>query len=235
MHPEFWHQRWQEGRIGFHQSTPTPLLQKHWPALGVPAGARVFVPLCGKSLDMAWLAAQGHRVLGVELSRLAIEQFFADNHLQPSIEVSQLGVHYRAGAVEIICGDAFGLTAEVLADCTAMFDRAALIALPPDLRQRYAGELQARMPAGCRGLLITLEYPQVERDGPPFSVDEPEVRSLYGGAWGITLLERRPIPASHPGYVNGTTRVDTSVYSLHRNPSTPDRLTKINSSQGRTA
>lgn len=216
MHPDFWHQRWQQNQIGFHQDTPTPLLQKHWPALGIPADARVFVPLCGKSLDMAWLAAQGHRVLGVELSRLAVEQFFSEHGLQPDIEDSRCGTHFRADDIEIICGDAFALDAGTLADCSAVFDRAALIALPPALRQRYVGELQARLPLGCRGLLITLEYPQTERDGPPFSVPEQEVRGMYGSTWNIDLLERRPIPPDHPGFVGGVSRVDTAVYGLHR-------------------
>lgn len=216
MHPDFWHQRWQQNQIGFHQSTPTPLLQKHWPALGVAAGARVFVPLCGKSLDLAWLAAQGHPVLGVELSRLAVEQFFAEHGQQPAVEDSRYGTHFRAGDIEIICGDAFGLDAALLANCAAVFDRAALIALPPTLRQRYVGELQARLPTGCRGLLITLEYPQDERDGPPFPVPEQEVQGLYGGNWSIELLERRAIPPDHPGFVGGVSRVDTAVYGLHR-------------------
>lgn len=216
MHPDFWHQRWQQNQIGFHQDTPTPLLQKHWPALGVAAGARVFVPLCGKSLDMAWLAARGHRVLGVELSRLAVEQFFAEHGLQPDIEDSRYGTHFRAGDIEIICGDAFGLDAELLASCSAVFDRAALIALPPARRQRYVGELHARLPTGCRGLLVTLEYPQAERDGPPFSVPEAEVRELYADAWRVDLLERRPIPADHPGFVNGVSRLETAVYALQR-------------------
>lgn len=216
MHPDFWHQRWQQNQIGFHQDTPTPLLQKHWPALGVAAGARVFVPLCGKSLDMAWLAARGHRVLGVELSRLAVEHFFAEHGLQPDIEDSRYGTCFRAGNIEILCGDAFGLDAELLASCSAVFDRAALIALPPALRQRYVGELHARLPTGCRGLLVTLEYPQDERDGPPFSVPEPEVRELYADAWRVDLLERRPIPADHPGFVNGVSKLQTAVYALQR-------------------
>jgi len=216
MHPDFWHQRWQQQQIGFHQATPTALLQKHWPALGVPADARVFVPLCGKSLDMAWLAAQGHRVLGVELSRLAVEQFFAEHGLQPDIEDSRYGIRFRAGDIEIICGDVFGLDAELLASCSAVFDRAALIALPPAMRQRYVGELHARLPGGCRGLLITLEYPQQDRDGPPFSVPEDEVRALYAETWDIDLLERRAIPAGHPGFVNGASRLDTAVFGLLR-------------------
>ena len=216
MHPDFWHQRWADSQIGFHQDAPTPLLLKHWPALGVPAGGKVFVPLAGKSHDMAWLAAQGCQVLGVELSSIAVEAFFAEHGLAPETETTRYGIHYRAGGIELICGDAFGLDAAILADCAAVFDRAALIALPPALRQRYVRELQACLPIGCRGLLITLEYPQAERDGPPFSVPEEEVRGIYGDAWTVELLDRRPIPPDHPGFVGGVSRVDTAVYGLHR-------------------
>ena len=216
MQPEFWHQRWADNQIGFHQQAPTPLLLKHWPALGVPAGARVFVPLAGKSLDMAWLAAQGHRVLGVELSQLAVEQFFAEHGLQPDIRESRYGRHYAVGGIELICGDAFGLDAELLRDCAAVFDRAAMIALPPELRRRYAGELYAALPAGCRGLLVSLEYPQAERAGPPFSVPEDEVHGLFDADWRVELLDRRPIPPEHPGFVAGVSRLDTAVYALRR-------------------
>jgi thiopurine S-methyltransferase len=216
MHPDFWHQRWAENQIGFHQSTPTPLLLKHWPTLGVAADARVFVPLAGKSLDMAWLASQGHRVLGVELSQVAVEQFFAEHGLTPELEESRYGRHYRAGGIELIVGDAFGLDTDLLRDCTAVFDRAALIALPPELRIRYARELYARLPTNCRGLLVSLEYPQVERPGPPFSVSADEVHALYDRDWDVDLLERRPIPPDHPGYVAGVSALDTAVYGLRR-------------------
>jgi thiopurine S-methyltransferase len=97
-----------------------------------------------------------------------------------------------------------------------VFDRAALIALPPDLRQRYVAELYAALPSNCQGLLITLEYPQQDRDGPPFSVHEDEVRARYSEHWDVALCERRNIPAAHPGFVNGASRVDTAVYALHR-------------------
>lgn len=216
MHPDFWHQRWTDNQIGFHQSVPTPLLLKYWPSLGVAPGERVFVPLAGKSLDMAWFASQGHRVLGVELSQAAIEQFFDEHALQPEIHRSKYGRHYSAAGIEVICGDAFALDSDVLLDCAAVFDRAALIALPPDLRARYASELYARLPIGCRGLLVTLEYPQGERAGPPFSVPEDEVRMLYAPVWEIDLLDRRPIPAEHPGHIGGVSSLDTAVYALRR-------------------
>ena len=216
MQPDFWHQRWADNQIGFHQSAPTTLLLKHWPTLDVPAGATVFVPLCGKSLDMAWLASQGHHVLGVELSQRAVEQFFAEHGLTPEIRESQYGTHYVAGGIEIIRGDAFGLDERVLSECAAIFDRAAMIALPPPLRARYAGELYARLPTGCSGLLITLEYSQAERDGPPFSVSEDEVRERLASTWQVDLLERRPISDGHPGFVSGVSTLDTSVYRLQR-------------------
>ena len=172
MDADFWHQRWNDGQIGFHQQRATPLLEKHWGALDLPSGGTVFVPLAGKSLDMDWLAARGHHVIGIELSQLAVQQFFAERNLLPTISTSHVGQHYTSGPIELICGDAFALDAATLADCAAVYDRAALIALPPAMRQRYANELYARLPSGCRGLLITLEYPQHEKDGPPFSVDE---------------------------------------------------------------
>jgi len=216
MHPDFWHQRWAENQIGFHQDAPSPLLLKHWASLGVAPAAQVFVPLAGKSLDMAWLASQGHRVLGVELSRLAVEQFFAEHALIPELEQTRYGTHYRVGGIELIVGDAFGLDAELLRDCTAVFDRAALIALPPELRARYASELYARLPAGCRGLLVTLEYPQGERPGPPFSVAMDEVHALYDRDWEVELLEHLPITPEHPGFVAGVSRLDTAVYAIRR-------------------
>ena len=217
MDPAFWHARWQDGRIGFHQGRPTPLMLKHWPSLGIEPGSRVFVPLCGKSLDMAWLASQGLGVLGVELAPLAVSQFFEEQALLPATEETRYGVHHRAAGIEIICGDAFALDEAVLRDCDAVLDRAALIALPHDLRERYARELYAKLRPGCRGLLITLEYPQHEKAGPPFSVDEAEVHALFDRDWRVELLERRDILDSQPAFVaEGVTALRTAVYRLDR-------------------
>ncbi len=217
MHPDFWHQRWQDNQIGFHQDKPTPLLLKHWPSLGLAPGSRVFVPLAGKSLDMLWLASRGHRVLGVEIEPLAVEHFFAENGLVPSVHRSAYGIHHRADEIELICGDAFALDAAALSDCDAVFDRAALIALPLDMRRRYVHELYARLPPACRGLLITLEYPLHEKQGPPFTVPEAEVRELYGRDWNVETLERRDILAQQPAFIaDGVTSLETVVYRLQR-------------------
>lgn len=218
MQPQFWHQVWQSQHIGFHQNKVMPLLQKHWPSLGLPSGSQVFVPLAGKSLDMVWLAAQGHRVLGVELSPLAVQQFFAEHDLTPHVRQTAHGVHYQAGGIELICGDAFDLDAQVLADCVGVYDRAALIALPEPMRRRYVTELYARLPAQCRGLLITLEYPQAQKEGPPFSVEPAEVHALFAPQWEVEELEHRDILSYEPRFAaEGVTALQTRVYRLaHR-------------------
>lgn len=217
MHPDYWLQRWEQKQIGFHQDRPTPLMLKHWPALGIAPGARVFVPLSGKSLDMVWFASQDYRVLGVELSQAAVEEFFAEHALNPDISRSRYGLHYRSDRIELICGDAFVLDEAALHDCTAVFDRAALIALPEDLRRRYVHELYARLPGGCEGLLITLEYPPHEKQGPPFTVPEAEVRELYGRDWTVDVLERRAILDQQPQFAaEGVSALDTVVYRLRR-------------------
>lgn len=217
MHPDFWLQRWRDNEIGFHQDKPTPLLLKHWPAIGMPTGATIFVPLAGKSLDMVWFASQGYRVLGVELSPLAIKQFITEHGVVPEVRETKYGTHYFADHVEIICGDVFALDADALVDCSVVFDRAALVALPPELRRRYVDEVYALLPPGCRGVLITLEYPPNEKQGPPFSVTETEVRELFDRDWHIDVLERRDILAQQPAFIEeGVSTLETVVYRLIR-------------------
>ncbi|UNK56761.1 thiopurine S-methyltransferase [Pseudoxanthomonas daejeonensis] len=217
MEADFWLQRWQEGRTGFHRAEVMPLLEKYWLALGVPAGGRVFVPLAGKTLDMHWLAARGMQVLGGELSALAVDAFFAEAGLAPDVSEDLDGVHHRAGAIDLVRGDVFALSATTLRAMDAFYDRAALIALPPAMRRRYVAEVYGKLPRGCRGLLITLEYPQAQMDGPPFSVGEAEVRELFAQDWAVELLERKDILAHEPRFSDdGVTALATAVYRLQR-------------------
>lgn len=212
-----WLQRWREGRTGWHHSEPMPLLLRHWPVLGLPAGSRVLVPLAGKSLDMLWLASQGFSVLGVELAPLAVRQFFAENHIAAQSQREVDGVHYSAGDIEVIQGDIFKVAARVFESCSAVYDRAAIIALPPALRQRYAHEVYGKLPPDCRGLMITLEYPQAEMQGPPFSVQAAELHRLFDAEWKLELLDRRDILASQPGFKEaGVSALSTAVYRLQR-------------------
>ena len=217
MDADFWLQRWREGQIGFHRGEVMPLLEQYWPSLDAPAGSRVFVPLAGKTLDMHWLAAQGLQVLGCELSPLAVEAFFAEAGITPQVQLDTDGSHHRAGAIELVQGDVFALREQALATMDAFYDRAALIALPAGMRRRYVDEVYGKLPAGCRGLLITLEYPPAEKDGPPFPVPEEEVQALFAPHWDVERLTRRDILASEPRFIaEGVTALSTAVYRLQR-------------------
>lgn len=194
-----------------------PLLQKHWPALSPLTGSEVLVPLSGKTLDMPWLAAQGHRVLGIELSERGIEEFFAEQGLVDDFIDTPDGHLHRAGPIAILQANAFEVSAKTLANIRHVYDRAALIALPPDLRRRYVDTLYARLPAGSSALLITLEYPQTEKSGPPFSVIEAEVHALFSPAWRVELLERRDILTQQPKFqAEGVSALHTAVYRLQK-------------------
>lgn len=221
MDADFWLERWRAGQTGFHQDRVMPLLQKYWGGLALPAASCVLVPLAGKSLDVVWLAAQGHRVLAIELSPLAVQQFFAEQGLHPETRDSTMGRHYVAGNIEFLCGDIFDVDAATLAQCAGFYDRAALIALTPELRRRYVRHVYGQMPAGCRGLLLTLEYAQEQMDGPPFCVPESEVRARYAeaGGWDVQVLDRRGILDKEPKFAaRGLDRLDTVVYRMERQP-----------------
>lgn len=188
MKNEDWLQHWREGRIGFHSHQPQPLLVAHWPALGVPTSGQVLVPLAGKSLDMVWLREQGHGVLGIELSPLAIEQFFAERALQPVIRESAHGRHYVAGPYELICADIFQLNPSVFSACVGVYDRAAMVALAPNMRRRYIDTVYRQLPRDCRGLMIVLEYDQRAMQGPPFSVSQQDLDAVFQPDWRVDLL-----------------------------------------------
>ena len=143
MDPEFWQKRWRERQVGFHQSAPHPFLERWWPSLGVPPGARVYVPLCGKSLDMVWLAVRGYSVVGSELSAIAVEEFFGEQrHTDVKAETRGPFEVHRTGAYELLQGDALQLTPELLGPVQAAYDRAALVALPPEMRGRLRRKLR---------------------------------------------------------------------------------------------
>jgi thiopurine S-methyltransferase len=221
MEAEYWLKRWREGRTGWHRSEVMPLLVQHWSALNVPRGSRVLVPLCGKSLDMLWLAQQGMRVLGVDVSPVAIESFLAENQLHARTRGEADGTHYEitnaSGEIEIINGDAFALDPDEVAQCNVFYDRAALIAMPAPMRRRLVDELYVQLPAGSAGLLITLAYPGNEMQGPPFSVDDAEVHDLFDKRWQVDRLEYRDILASQPSFSDqGVSALHTGVYALTR-------------------
>ena len=212
MQPEFWHKKWASGQIGFHLPEVNPYLQRHWAA---PETARVLVPLCGKSLDLVWLAGRSHQVLGIELSEKAIEDFFSEHEIQPQISENGVFKVYRGDAIELWCGDIFALTASDVADCAAIYDRAALIALPAPMRELYAAHLQQILPQGVQGLLITLDYDQAQMPGPPFAVGNEEVQRLLSGAWQVQVLEEQDVLGESGKFLEaGVTRLEERVYCV---------------------
>jgi thiopurine S-methyltransferase len=188
MEAEFWHRRWKKNEIGFHQAEINARLRQFWDALGIRSGETVFVPLCGKSQDMLWLAHQGHPVLGVELSLLAISSFFQGNGLRPRSREEKGFQVWEAAGITLWGGDFFALDGADIKSMAGVYDRASLIALPPAMRERYVCHLMAILPSTARLFLVTLEYPQELMKGPPFSVSEAEVRALYGEAYVVELL-----------------------------------------------
>ena len=217
MEPAFWLERWQTRQIGFHQSSIHPFLERWWPSLGVPADSRVYVPLCGKSLDMVWLALRGHRVVGTEMIGLAVQEFFGEQAASTSICPHGPFVRHAAGSYEILEGDALALTPELLGSVQAAYDRAALVALPPAMRVPYAESFARLLPGGTRVLLIAFEYPQQMKSGPPFSVEPHEIDALYGRSFRVHELERVDLIASSPKFAEaGVSALYEVAYALEK-------------------
>jgi thiopurine S-methyltransferase len=209
MNEEYWLDKWERQDTAFHQDEVNEDLRSFWQSLDVRPDETVFVPLCGKSRDVLWLRARGNAVVGVELSHSAVESFFSENEIavtwkrQGSFDVAE------SDGIRILCGDVFDLTAEDLGSVTAVYDRAALVALPTSMRERYVACLLDVLDSGTRMLLVTLEYRQEEMKGPPFSVPLAEVERLYHGRAEIDALSRRSILAEEPHFA------ERGVTSLH--------------------
>jgi len=185
MEAEFWHQRWGRGEIGFHQNEVNPMLAEHFQQLALAAGSRVFIPLCGKSLDMVWLLAQGYQVVGAELSELAVRELFETLNIQPEINSVGSVKHYKGEGIDIYVGDIFDLTKGVIGQVDAVYDRAAMVALPDQVRARYSAHL-LQLTEVAPQLLITYSYDQALLAGPPFSISAEEVSQHYGDCYRIT-------------------------------------------------
>lgn len=206
MEASFWHNRWQTNQTGWHERAVNPLLTTHFPSLNVPPGRRVFVPLCGKSLDLGWLLSRGYAVAGAELSELAVTQLFAELGMEARIsEVGKLRL-FRGEKIDIFVGDIFDLSREILGPVDAVYDRAALVALPEAIRTRYAAHLKA-ITALASQLVIGYECDQTIVAGPPFSVTSDELRRHYSGDYTLTLLARLEVPGGLKGKCPATEHI----------------------------
>jgi thiopurine S-methyltransferase len=198
MDAPFWHNRWETNEISFHKDEANPLLVEHFNALSLENGSRVFIPLCGKTRDIAWLLSNGYRVAGAELSRIAVGQLFDD--LGVEVKISREGEldHYQADSIDVFAGDIFALTRNLLGPVDAIYDRAALVALPREMRSKYTLHLR-EITNTAPQLLICYEYDQALMDGPPFSVTDAEVERHYKDRYELNLITRFIIPGGLKG------------------------------------
>lgn len=222
MDIDFWLERWNQGDVRFHQQYVNPYLGYYYGENGPPPRLRhrfrVFVPLCGKSRDLWWLSMNGFDTVGVECSRLAIEDFFSEQQLEFSSSDRESHISYKAENLEILLGDFFDLQPEDVGEITDIFDRAALIALPQSMRRQYVTKITQLQAPGTRTLLITLAYPQHEMEGPPFAVSEEEVRELYGDNYSIEKLAVKNVIEDEPRFKDrGLTSLTETAYKLTRN------------------
>ena len=197
MDSEFWQQRWQEGRIGFHKSDVNPKLIKYFSNIALPIGSRVLVPLCGKSVDMLWLARAGYDVVGIELVESAAQAFFAEQNITPTITeftstadkstLKRYQGQLAGQTITLWAADIFALGAKDIADINAIYDRAALIALPANMRADYSRHI-VKLSNNAPQLLITLNYDQSKKDGPPFSITQQQLHQYYSADYKIVEL-----------------------------------------------
>lgn len=215
MQQTFWLERWELNQIGFHNQQTNRHLKQNWSLLNQPTGSVIFVPFCGKSKDMLWLRDQGYQVIGVELSALAVEAFFVENALPVKIVQQDKFKVFEVDNIRIYCGDFFDLTAHDLLSVNAVYDRASLVALPPEMRSDYSVKMRQLLRTGTQILLVAFEYLQHEMQGPPFSVHETEVSELYGHWCDLKLLYSEDIYDQEAHFrEKGLSRIQEEIYRL---------------------
>ena len=210
MDATYWHRRWAANDIAFHEPLPNARLVRYLGELELDEDSRIFVPLCGKTVDIPWLLANGYRVAGAELSEIAVSQLFSENGIDPEISRCGRRVHYRSEGIDIFVGNVFDLDGETLGAVDGIYDRGALVAMPPDVRARYARHL-TEICAQAPQLVITCDYDHREISGSPFPVDRTEITRIYGDSYDVRLAER----AEATGGLKGIVPAWTEAWILH--------------------
>ena len=217
MDKHFWHERWRNNEIGFHLDRTYNFLTRFFKAMNLKEHSRVFVPMCGKSPDLVWIIEQGSKVIGVEISQLAIESFFLENKLHYEVTERDNFFIFKSRKCRLYCGDFFDLNAFDTADVCAVYDRGALVAQPHEMRCRYAAKLADLLPPGCKVLLISYDYNQQETHGPPFAVPVSDVHALFNRQFRVKLLAREDVLWSHQALAaRGVTKLDELAFLLER-------------------
>jgi len=192
MKNNYWLDKWQTNDIAFHEQDINADLIAYVNELNLKPGEHIFVPLCGKTKDMLWLADRGFHVIGVELSPIACSDFFAELNITPHITTQSKFTKYQYNNIELFCGDLFDLTNSDLPIIHAVYDCKALIALPSDLRKRYIDHIVSCAGTKIRILLLTRET-NCQVKPPPFPVNKDEVNLLYSSYFDVELLKHLPI------------------------------------------
>jgi thiopurine S-methyltransferase len=215
MHADFWHEKWEKGEIAFHNKHVHPMLVAHFPLLGLQAGKRILLPLCGKTVDIDWLLLHGLQVVGIELSELAVKALFARLKLSP--DVTQLAGFrlYQAPNLHVFVGDFFAITSDLLGKVDAVYDRAALVALPASIGEKYAAHL-VKICQGAPQLLITFDYQQSQLAGPPFAVSKIMLDDYYAEHYAMSFV----VSAEVAGGLKGKVAATENVWLLNQHDST---------------
>lgn len=206
MNKNFWLEKWEQKQIAFHQSKANSLLINNIDKLNLKDESRIFIPLCGKTLDIAYLLSKGYKVAGAELSEIAINELFEELEIVP--QIADLGTikHYSANNIDIFVGDIFDLNKDILNSIDAIYDRAALVALPLEMRKRYSQHL-INITENAPQLLIAYEYDQTKVDGPPFSIIDKEIYDHYKQSYKLTCIEKLEVKGGLKGQYHATENV----------------------------
>ncbi|KMT66013.1 thiopurine S-methyltransferase [Catenovulum maritimum] len=209
MQASFWHSKWDKGEIGFHLDQANPLLLKHFDSLALTKGQTIFVPLCGKTKDIAWLLAQGLNVVAVELNKTAVEALFSELNVTAQItQLDELNL-YKAKQLSVFQGDFFNLSSELIGKIDAVYDRAALIALPIEMRIKYTQQIM-QLTNKVKQLIICVEYQQAEMQGPPFAIHAEDISAYYAKSYQLNLLESIKVE----GGLKGKLAANESIWLL---------------------
>jgi len=214
MTKQYWLNKWQQNDIKFNQDETNVYLQRYYSKLNLNKSDRIFVPLCGKSIDMLWLLQKSHLVVGVEFSPIACQSFFKDNSLPYQVKTLGPFTTYYNAAITLYCGNFFELTPGLIGNIKAVYDRAGFISLPPSNRAEYVEHLVTLIPAGARIIMTTIEYDQQQLDGPPYSTSFDNIKQLYGPHFHIEQLEHKPYEVPEHLRAKGLQTADYAVYLM---------------------
>lgn len=201
MSNKIWKSMWKHNQFQFHQPIINPLLQQYLPQLQLSANDDILVPLCGKSLDMDLLIDSGYHVIGIELSKIAIQAYFDARNIKPQHEKKGQFIRWWHNDIEIWCGDIFNLTDNDISHVKTLYDCASLTALPSESRPHYVQHFYEKLSKQSQILLITTESAD-EHQLESASMIDSEVQSLYENYYQIELLHGQSSlkqDPEHPG------------------------------------